>query len=93
MTRKKEDLIEAQVDSKYRKVQVELPVLDGYDAIRFVGLLSHIIDAVWATHFMEMNEILRERDPMRLRYLPRDPCLESPDDFPPLPLDDDDLPF
>lgn len=80
MADKTQDLIEAQLNPRGTKVHIELPVLDGFDALRFVGLLSRIIDAVWTTYYMEMNEILREGDPGRCRFLPNAPKPGEEDD-------------
>lgn len=93
VTDESQDFLEAQLNPPGRKVHLELPVLDGHDAIRFVGLLSQIINAVWATYYLEIDEILREGDPIRRRFLLKGSDLVGASDFPMLPTDDDDLPF
>lgn len=86
-----EELFEAQLNPRNVKVKIELPVLDGYDALRFVGLLTRITDAVWTTYFMEMNEIIRDGNPDFCRFLPRTPKLDDDEDFSDFNIDD--LPF
>ena len=49
-------------------VRVEFPLLDDYDALRFVGLLKQIYDAIWQVHGDGMHQLLKEGDRLRTRF-------------------------
>lgn len=65
--------------TRRRHAQAHLPPLEGDDALRFVGLLQRIIDAVWRAHGLEMTERLMDRS----EHCPNtDPSLDDVDELP-----------
>lgn len=66
--------------SRRRHTQAHFPALDPHEALRFVGLLQRVIDAVWRAHGQEMGERLIDQ------YV-----AELTDDGP--PIDDREVPF
>ena len=77
---------------KQTTVKVKLPIIDGYDAIRFLILLNCIKDAVWDTWDAEMTKIFEDADPIVMEWFESTEFrTEKESDFP--PLDEDNLPF
>ncbi len=67
--------------SARRHTQAHLPPLEPHEALRFVELLQHVINAVWRAHGQEMGERLIDRH------------IANPESEPLPFMDGDDLPF